>query len=391
MFNLQQTIVLYDLTNTYFEGRALNNNQAKFGRSKEKRTDCPLVTLGLVLDGEGFPCHSDVFEGNASESKTLQDMIKKLNHTGSSNPIIVMDAGIASEENIYWLKEHAYRYIVVSRKRSKLRPDEKGGAVIVKNLNGQKVIAQKIESLDSDEIMLYCHSQLKEKKELGMKTQAQQRFEEALMSLNGGLTKKGCTKKYEKVIEKIGRLKQSSASVSGLYDIIPVADEEKKTVIKIEWKRSNKDDEKNEQAGVYCLRTNILDWSEVKIWETYIMLNEIESTFKSMKSELGLRPIHHQKEKRVSAHLFITLLAYHVVHTIRYQLKQKGITSSWTRIRHIMGTQQRMTVSMSLENGDKLFIRSTSKPETAQKEIIDALGIKLPFLPAKKTHIKSKN
>jgi transposase len=339
---------LYDLTNTFFEGTAKQNPKAQFGRSKEKRSDCPIVTMGLVLDGDGFPMNSKIFKGNISEAGTLEQMIDHLGGlTLSESPTVVMDAGIASEENIEWLKSKGVHYIVVSRKRYKQRPDEAQGAVVIKDEIDNKVIAQRVNDPDSGEALLYCHSEKQEKKDQGIRNRFHQRFETSLETLNKGLSKKGCTKSYEKIIEKVGRLKEKNTRVSHEYQIDVTADDDKKNAITITWKRLGKSSEKDELSGVYCLRTDVTHWSESTLWHTYVMLTDLEATFRSMKTELGLRPVYHQKEDRVTAHLFITLLAYHLVHTLRYQLKQQGIELSWQSLRQIMSRQQRLTITMA--------------------------------------------
>ncbi len=167
LFSLNSTIILYDLTNTYFEGTCAGNPKAEFGRSKEKRNDCRLVTLGLVLGGEGFPVNSRIFNGNASEPKTLKAMIEGLNKGSEQSPIIVLDAGIASQDNIDWLVDNGFQYLVVSRERHKENPKESEGAVYIKEEPGHKIIAKRIDDTDNEEVYLYCHSEDREKKDAG--------------------------------------------------------------------------------------------------------------------------------------------------------------------------------------------------------------------------------
>lgn len=197
LFNLQEKIILYDLTNTFLEGSGNYNEKARFGHSKEKRTDCPLVTLGLVLDENGFPKRSKVFPGNVSEPKTLKEMIQNLSSKESMiKPTIVMDAGIATEANIKWIKdqENQYTYLVVSRKRKKDIPIHID-MVTVKENNHTIVQAGMVKDEEKGEIELYCHSTGKEKKEKGMKSLFSRRFEEELEKANQALFKKGGTKR----------------------------------------------------------------------------------------------------------------------------------------------------------------------------------------------------
>lgn len=378
LFQLKSTLILYDLTNTYFEGQAQGNPKAAFGRSKEKRSDCPLVTLALVLDGEGFPMRSHVFAGNASEPNTLQAMVEGLrDSTSDTVPTVVLDAGIATQDNLDWLKAHSYHYIVVSRERFKEKPLLADKAVVVKSdeKDPVQVIAKRVDCPDSGEVRLYCHSTLREKKDSAIQNRFTQRFEAGLNRLNEGLGKKGTVKRYDKIMERIGRLKQKNTRVASGYDIDVTSDEKKEKALKISWQRNSKASERDEQAGVYCLRTNITSWSELDLWQTYVMLTEIESSFRSMKTELGMRPVFHQKESRVTGHLFITLLAYHLVQSIRYQLKEKGIQYSWQSIRNLMSSQQRVTLSMPTKEGVQIYLRTTSRAEGHQQRIYEALGI----------------
>ncbi len=378
LFKLQETITLYDLTNTYFEGQSKGNGCAIHGRSKEKRSDCPLVTLGLVLDSSGFPRRSHVYEGNVSESKTLSEMLHELEKGGENysgqKPTVVMDAGIATEDNIAWLQKHQYPYLVVSRKKH--REFDEDGAVIVKQDNEYTVRAQKVVDEASKEVLLYCHSTRREQKDQAIMDRFVRRFEEELQKLASGLTKKRCLKKYDKVMVKIGRLREKYSRVSRQYTISVEKDDQSGNAIKITWKRQPASDTTDTYPGVYCLRTSQCDWDETRLWNTYTMLTELEAVFRSLKSELGLRPIHHQTGKRISGHLFITVLAYHLVHSVRFRLKQAGIHSSWSGIRKILSTQCRVTVTMQCKKEQTVHIRKSTRPEVEQQKIYTALEIK---------------
>jgi len=371
LFNFEEIITLYDITNTYFEGNALSNEKAQHGRSKEKRNDCLLVALGMVLDASGFPKKSNVFPGNISEPKTMAEMLSEL--SAESNATIVMDAGFASEENILWLKDNNYKYIVVSRKRNKVAPDNTD-AVIVKQNNNNLVRASLVKNTESDELELYCHSTAKEEKTLKMVNKFAERYEMELEKLSSGLNKKGCTKKYEKVVEKLGRLKEKYQKISKYYEIHVATDEENELATKITWKRTG-DLSKSNDFGTYCLRTNRKDLDEKTFWNIYTTLTELESAFRSLKSELGMRPVYHQKTIRVDGHIFISILAYHVLHTIRYQLKQHGIDESWQSLRQILQTQCRITSTFKLKDNQTIIIRKSNSPDTNQAAIYSALGI----------------
>ena len=391
LFSLQETITLYDLTNTYFEGRSLGNSLGKHGHSKEKRTDCPLVTLALVLDSSGFPIRSHVYEGNVGEAKTLSEMINELQQQGVAQypkPTVVMDAGIASQDNIDWLKKHHYPYLVVSRKRH--REFDESKSTIVKQDKTCTVKVQKVLDEETGETLLYCHSSQREKKEQAIGQLFSKRFEEAMQNLSDGLTVPKRLKKYDKVVEKIGRLKEKFSKAAKLYTISVEQDKKSGNACKIIWQLKPAQDTTDTYPGVYCLRTNQSDWDETTLWKTYTMLTDLEAVFRSLKSELGLRPIHHQIADRVSGHLFITVLAYHLVHMIRYRLKQADIHSSWNTIRNILLPHCRVTVTMRCENGDTVHVRKSTRPEPEQQEIYSVLGVKSHPGNAIKTTIATK-
>ncbi len=359
LFNLDEKVILYDLTNTFFEGSGRYNSKAHFGSSKEKRSDCPLVTLGMVVDNQGFPKRTEVFAGNISEPKTLEDMIKTLSYTPS---LIVMDAGIATESNILWLKEKGLGYIVVSRRKHIDLPNE---MVTVREDNRRLIQAALVK--DGDEVILYCHSTDKDMKERGIKNLLEGRFEERLEHIRNSLSKK--PKVYEKIIERIGRLRERYRRVSHRYEITVSKDGNKAT--NIVWRQKKHD----KPTGVYCLRSNRVDFNEQELFDIYTMLTDIEDAFRSMKSELGMRPIHHQNEDRTDGHIFITVLAYHILHTIRFRLRSQGINDSWTTIRKKLSTHVRITTTMKRDDGKIIHIRKSTRPEPFHKKIYDALGL----------------
>jgi transposase len=393
LFDLNRCIVMYDLTNTYFEGQCAGNPKAQFGRSKEKRSDCPLVTLGLVLDGDGFPLGSQVFPGNASEPATLKTLLEGLqgkNPLATPKPVIILDAGIASADNIAWLVKHAYRYIVVSRERQVKDPREQDSAPLIRDTGRSQVRVYRDLDADSGETRLYCYSEQKAKKEYAIRNRFHERLEAALTQLQAGLSQKGTVKNYVKILERIGRLREKNSRVAQGYQIDVTPDAAHKNAVAIAWQRQAPSAEKDRQCGVYCLRSNMPDWSEEQLWTTYVMLTEIEATFRSLKTELGLRPVYHQKEDRVTGHLFITLLAYHLGHTLRHQLKLKGIHLSWDSIRTLMATQQRVTLILPTDEQTLIYLRTTTRAEVQQQEIYAALGIKADPLGKRKTSVSCK-
>ena len=371
LFNLEETIILYDLTNTFFEGSGKYNSKAHFGHSKEKRSDCPLVTLGLALDADGFPKKSDVFDGNVSEPATLRGMISALSSPDIlRRPLIVVDAGIATEANLQWLREQQYGYIVVSRKKKTELPQ--GMEMVTVREDNQRLIrAVLINNQETMEIELYCHSTAKEAKEEGIRSRFEKRLEDELKRVQAGLEKRHGIKRYEKVVEKIGRLKERFKRVARRYEINVDRQEDTDRVTAITWERKEHD----QQSGFYCLRSNQLDFKEQKLFDIFNMLTDIEEAFRSMKSELGLRPVYHQREERMDGHLFITVLAYHILHTIRLKLRKQGITFSWNTIRKGLSTHVRISTTIKRDDGKMIHIRKSSRSEHFHLRIYNALRL----------------
>jgi transposase len=371
LFGLPVTVTLYDLTNTYFEGTAEGNAKAARGRSKEKRSDCPLVTLGLVLDSSGFVRRSKMFAGNAAEAGTLQDMLEGL--AAPDGALIIMDAGIATAANIAWLEEQKYRYLVVSRERGRqFDPDQ---AVDTLTASNETIRLQRVLSEDGTEVRLYCHSQGRETKEIAISTRFATRFEAGLEKLAAGLSKPRGQTKLADIQQRIGRLKEKSRGASQHYAIIVTPDETGDKAASITWTKTPVEGSMLTHPGVYCLRSNETTWDAEKLWHTYTMLTDLEAVFRGLKSELGLRPVYHHKEERTEGHLFITVLAYQLVQAIRRKLADAGETMSWNRLREILSVQRRITATFRQRDGHTMHVRKTTVAEPALRRIYDALGI----------------
>ena len=371
LFNIESTVTLYDLTNTYFEGVMAANQKAKNGRSKEKRSDCPLITLGLVLDGSGFVLRSKAFAGNVAESNTLKEMLDGLK--APTGALVIMDAGIATEANISWLIEHNYRYLVVSRERNRQFDEEL--AISTTTASSKTIQIQRVVSDDKKEVRLYCYSKEREAKEAAINKQFSDRFESELQKISDGLSKPRSEKRKDKLLERIGRLKQKSKGIGRHYKIEMTTDENGKNVTSLKWEREPIDGSRMTHPGVYCLRTNELEMDEATLWRTYSTLTDLEAVFRSMKSELGLRPVYHHNVERVEGHLFITVLAYQAVQAIRNKLKAHEIHDSWSSLRKTLSSQQRITVTFKQRDGRTLHVRKATKPEPKLQKIYDILNV----------------
>lgn len=370
LFGLEATVTLYDLTNTYFEGGAASLPKAKRGHSKEKRSDCPLLTLGLVLDASGFVRRSRVLAGNAVECRTLEGMLKDLD--APAGALIVMDRGIATAANLAWLREQGYRYLVVSRERARIMPQ---GEMAVTTAGGDTVRVEKMLDEAAGEVRLYCHSPKRELKETGINQRFCEHFEAGLKKLADGLASPRGVKRPEVIHERIGKLKQAGFSVGQHYAITIETDPEQTRVTRLTWEKTPVEGTMLTDPGVYCLRSNETGWSEAQLWRTYMMLTDLEAVFRSLKSELGLRPVYHLKAERADGHLFISVLAYQCVQLIRRQLKAKGIDQRWTGLRETLSVQRRVTARFTQKDGRTLNVRKATQPEPKLKAIYDALGL----------------
>jgi len=370
LFSLPTTVTLFDLTNTYFEGEMAGNRKAKRGHSKEKRSDCPLVTLGLVLDGSGFVRRSRMFEGNVAEASTLEEMLQGLD--APAGALVIMDRGIATEINISWLIAHHYRYLVVSRERT--RQFDQAQSVDVTTASDQTVHLQRVVSDDGSEVRLYCHSEARQEKETAMTDRFSQTFENGLAKLAAGLLKPRGEKNRDKLLQRIGRLQEKSHGIGRHYRI-ELTPTEGLLVTGITWTKEVINGTQLTHPGVYCLRTNELRWDAATLWQTYIQLTDLEAVFRSLKSELGLRPVYHHKENRADGHLFITVLAYQAVQVLRRKLKLQGINDSWLSLREIFSGQQRVTATFTQKDGRTLHVRKTTVAETKLRNLYDALNL----------------
>ena len=371
LFGFSETITLYDLTNTYFEGEAAGIAKAKRGRSKEKRSDCPLVTLGLVLDVSGFPKRSRIFAGNVSEAGTLETMLSQLG--AAAGTIVVMDAGIATEANLAWLTAHGHRYVVVSRKRARMfDPDQ---ATEVMTAGNVPIQVSRVPGQAGAETLLYCYSPARAEKDQAIDTRKAAAFQAALLSIAEGLTKPRSTKDPAKINQRIGRAKEKYPRAAQHYAIELTLDDAGKAVTALTWTKAPKPNSAMAHPGVYCLRTTLTEPDDATLWRIYSMLTNLEAVFRALKTDLVLRPVYHQIERRVEGHLFISVLAYYVVHTLRLQLKAKGINEAWQTIRDTLSSQVRITTTLQHRDGRAVHVRKASRPEPPQQKIYAALNL----------------
>ena len=382
LFDLEDKIILYDLTNTYYEGRMQQSKKAKFGRSKEKRNDARIIVLAVVVNREGFLKYSNIFEGNMADCKTLEVMVDTLSYQTSftaRKPVVVIDAGIATDENIDMLKSKGYDFMCVSRSSLKnYYADIDSRPVHIRDKKGQEIEILKVKTDKNNDHYLWVKSQAKRLKENSMNGMLSQRFEEGIQNINSGVSSKNGTKKLDKVYERIGRLKQKYPSIHKYYDIT-VTDNGEGIATRVSCKHKT-GEYPDYEAGIYFLRTSLDENDERTLWSIYNVIREIEYTFRVLKTDLDLRPIYHKTDDASMAHLHLGILAYWLVATIRYQLKQKGFHSDWREIVRTMNTQKCVTTSVVNIKDEVISVRQCTEPTQQVKKIYDLLNYKyVPF------------
>jgi len=410
LFDIQDTIYLFDITNTYFEGQKRKSSIADFGRSKEKRSDAKIVVLAAVVNLEGFLKYSNIFQGNMADCKTLSNMIDNLK-TGSSltseKALIVFDAGIATAENKAMVVAKGYDYVCVSRTKPSNYKTKNEIPTIIYDSKNQKIAINEVEITpkktaknDVPKQETSCtykvKSDFKAMKERSMNIKFRQRFEDELQKLTNGIHKKSGIKTQEKVQQKIGRIKQRFPSIARHFDINTTLDQEKINIINIDWNQNKNAEIKTNEQGVYFLQTSLTNKDEATIWKIYNSLREIESTFRTLKTDLDLRPIYHKNDDASMAHLYLGLLGYWLVNTIRHQLKSKKINHDWKEILRISSTQKLVTTTIEDSDKNIITIKKCSEPNTKLLELHQALKYKSKpfrmkkFVVPKPEHIKQE-
>ena len=370
LFKPTNRIMLFDLTNFYFEGRKENSRKAKFGRSKEKRSDCKLLVLALAINTDGFIRYSSVLEGNTADPKSLPDMVDKLTRENPAKcaddekVLVVIDAGIATEENLKLIKEKGYNYLCVSRKAlTEYTVDAAAKTVTVHDCRERPIKLQEVHT-DGEDYYLKIDSPAKALKEESMNRKFKKGFEDGLQAIAASIAKKGGTKKRDAVLKRIGKLEGKYPSIARYYQI-DVSDDGKGKVTEVRWQLHLPE---KQVFGTYFLRTNVKKIDEKTTWDYYNLIREIESTNRQTKTDLNLRPIYHRKDDRSDAHLFLGLLSYWIVNTIRHQMKKVNEarkeadpdpkaeypTPYWTEIVRIMQTQKSITSEAINALGEKV-------------------------------------
>ena len=382
LFNLDDTLYLYDLTSTYFEGEALANPQAKRGYSRDKRGDCKQVLVGLVLDRDGFPKAHEIFEGNRQDRTTVKEMLDTLEKRVGRKPgaTVVVDRGMAYEEDLAEIQARGYHYLVAGRQSERnawLEDFEAEGdweemirTPSPRNPGQEKPQVQIKRRPQGNEVYLLCLSEGRQEKDRAIRETHEKRLKKDWEKLKARV-EKGQLKEAKKIYQAIGRLQERYPRVARYWRMD--YDAQQKVLTRQE------DSEKKAVAekldGGYVLKTDHPDLTADDIWRTYILLTRVEAAFRAMKSPLAERPIFHHLERRTQTHIFLCVLAYHLLVAIEKRFLDAGVHTSWWTLRQQLSTHQVVTVVLPTGDGRALKIRKGTTPEPAHRDIYSTLKI----------------
>jgi transposase len=392
LFNLDRTVFLYDLTSTYFEGGAARNPKAKRGYSRDKRPDCKQVIVGLVVNRDGFPIAHEVFEGNVQDRKTLGKMLDLIEKRVGLKPgeTVVVDRGMAYEDNLKEITDRKLHYIVASRQPERDVwladfEDTEGFEDVIREpsprnpLQKKSHIQVKMRRRDEETLVLCLSSERKEK-DRAIREKQEERFLADVAKLQKRVRGGGLVKPV-KIGEAIGRLKERYPRVARYY-AFEYGPETKKLACDLDQEKRSKAERLD---GSYILRSDRDDLSADEIWRFYMLLTRAENAFRSMKSPLLMRPIHHHREDRVETHIFLSVLAYHLLVAIEKTLLDQGVHTSWATVRETLRTHQVCTVVLPANDGSVLRIRRDSTPEPQHVEVYERLGVPTRIMTPRKT------
>ena len=394
LFNLDDTVYLYDLTSTYFEGQAKANPQAKRGYSRDKRPDCKQVVVGLVLDRDGFPKAHEIFDGNMQDRRSLDQMLDVLERrTGKRVATVIVDRGMAFEENLEQIRKRGLHYLVAG-----LQPERNQWLDELENDDGweqlhrtpsprnpfQRKTRVEIKRQQKDDVTyVLCRSEGREEKDRAIREKQEAKLITDLTKLQQRVAK-GHLKDANKIERSIGRLQERYPRVARYYEIFYDVDHRN-----LSWKElADKKAIAKKLDGSYILKTDRQDLTADEIWRTYILLTRVEDAFRDIKSPLMERPIFHHKQDRTQTHIFLCVLAYHLLAAIEHRFLQAGIHTSWATLRDQLRTHQVVTIVLPEDkNGRILKIRKATIPEPEHRHIYTILGIPAEVMqPVKSWH-----
>jgi transposase len=381
LFALDFDLLLYDVTSTYFEGEAKRNPMAQRGYSRDGRSDCKQVCIGLVVTRDGFPLGYEVFDGNRTDVTTVEEIVEKMEtQYGKAKRVWVMDRGMTSEANLEWLRDGGRKYLI-GTPRSELRKWE---SELVDERGWNKVRAGLEVKICSgpdnqDEVFLLCRSENRKRKEEAMHERFDARIVEGLQQLGRRLENAKQPADRVQVERQIGRLLERNRRAAAKYRIKVKEETKRASGLRLVWSVNQAwQDWAALTEGTYILRSNVADWSSEELWQTYIQLHHAEAAFRIHKTDLRIRPIWHQREDRVLAHILVCFLAFAMWKTLEGWQRRAGLGSSPRTILEEMARIQTVDVVLPLERGGEMRLRCVVEPDRETAVLIERLGLRLP-------------
>ena len=375
LFELEYDLLLYDVTSTYFEGEAKGNRKARRGYSRDHRPDCKQVCIALVVTRGGMPLGYEVFAGNRSDVTTVEEIVEKMeDRYGHVDRIWVLDRGMICEENLVFLREGGRKYIVGTPKRM-LRTFERELLSEDWESIREGLEVKLVPSPDGAETFILCRSADRREKEKAMHERFAHRIEEGLKQLEASCKKRKC--KPVTIAKRLGKLLGRNTRAAGLFetDVITAKDGRAQLVWrKVEaWRQWAELSE-----GCYLLRSNVADWTAQELWEAYMQLTDAEAAFRIHKSDLLIRPICHQKECRVDAHILVCFLAFVLWKTLGQICRQKGLGDEPRRVFDELSRIRLVDVVLPTRSGAEIRRRCVTRPDGHQVILLQRLGLTLP-------------
>ena len=383
MFNLEEKILLMDISNTYFEGRMEHSKICFHGRSKEKRDDCKIVVLAAVVNTDGLLVRTMTYEGNRQDVTTVKEVVGTLADQTSpeARKIVVMDAGFYSDANVRWLVENHFDYVTVLPSGYAKFTADSDKVVRHEDCRHREIRLQmgKVEMEGVQHKALLVDSDAKALKEQSMHEQAAKRYEEGLDAIRAGITKKGGTKLRDAVNARLGRLWKQYGAIRKEYEVTFTYEGKgkKEKAVSMEWKRKQESvAEKKKFHGKYVLLTSLDENDELNVWKFYNVIRTVEETFHTLKSDLDMRPVYHKSDGGIKAHLNLAVLAYWIVSVTKYRLKLKEYPNiRWEEIMRIAQAQVVVTAEAKTEDGGRITIRQSTEAEEQLAAIYSLLDI----------------
>ena len=375
LFGARYEVLLYDLTSTYVEGAAAGNPRMRRGYSRDHRPDCKQIVLALVVSLEGFPLAYEVFDGNRPDVTTLDEILDVVEAKyGRAQRVWVFDRGIVSERNLDALRERQAHYLV-GTPRGQLKGVERDLLAADWQQVRDDVDVKLVAGPGGDETLVLCRSAARREKERAMRERASRHLEADLARL-ARQVETGTLTEAARIQRRIGRLLERYPSVAGLYEIELTGTGAAR---RVRWQeRAERRAWCEAREGAYLLRTNLTEADPARLWEQYVQLTEAEAAFRALKSELAIRPIWHQKDSRVQAHILVAFLGYALWVTLKHTLKRAGSTLSPQKALHRLRGIKSGDILLETTDGRTLRLRRVSRPDLQQQVLLDQLHLTLP-------------